>query len=142
MRDKYQLGDKKLLFKEGEPVSKLYLIKSGEVLCLKQAKDRLVPVFRARDNDVIGENAMIEGSVYSYSAITNSHVELIEIPTTNFSQILKDSPRWLVDLTATMIERFQHTANLIAENRIIHEAIVSEENFTSEQEIEFKKLLS
>lgn len=142
MRDKFQLSEKKLLFKEGDPVTKLYLVKSGEVLCLKQSKDRLIPVFRARDNDIVGENAMIAGSVYSYSAITNSMVELVEIPTTNFSQILKESPRWLMDLTATMIERFQHTANLIAENRVIHAKIIDEDNFTSAQEVEFKKILS
>jgi hypothetical protein len=41
-----------------------------------------------------------------------------------------------------MIARFQNTANLIAENRVIGPMILSEEQFTPAIEVEFKKLLS
>ena len=142
MSNEVIIDAKKLLFKEGQAAKKLYLIKSGEVLCLKSSNDRLIPVFRAQAQDIIGENAMINGSVYSYSAIATERSQLIEISADNFSQILKDAPEWLVDLTNTMISRFQQTASLIAENRAIHPSIVSEEHFPSSLEVEFKKLLN
>lgn len=133
---------KKVLFKEGQMAKKLYLIKSGEVLCLKSSNDRLIPVFRAQAQDIIGENAMITNSPYSYSAIATERSQLIEINSDNFAQILKDAPEWLIDLTNTMISRFQQTASLIAENRAIHSSIVSEEHFPSSLEVEFKRLLN
>jgi CRP-like cAMP-binding protein len=142
LQGKFSLDHKKLIFKEGENASKLYMIKSGEVICLKQSKDRLVPIFTARENDIIGENAMVAGSLYSYSAITNSFVELIEIPASHFTTVFREAPEWLVELTTTMIGRFQHTASLIAENRIIHSSLVEEDKFTSAFEVECKKLLT
>jgi CRP-like cAMP-binding protein len=130
------------LFKEGEPAEQLYIVKSGEVLCLKASKDRLIPVFMARERDVLGESAMMAQSPYTYSAITLMETELIAIPSENFDQALQAGPRWLTDLATTMVNRFQNTADMIAENRVIHPAILSEEEFPSSLEIEFKKLLS
>jgi hypothetical protein len=40
-----------------------------------------------------------------------------------------------------MIERLMNTSNLIAENRIIHSSVISDELFTPQLENEFKKTL-
>lgn len=141
LQGKLAFDQKKLIFKEGEPATKLYMVKSGEVLCLKQSSDRLIPIFTARENDIIGENAMISGGVNSYSAITNSFAELIEIPSSHFSTVFREAPEWLIELTSTMITRFQNTANLIAENRVINSSLVDEQKFTSQIEVEFKNLI-
>lgn len=135
------LSARQVLFREGEVADKLYLIQSGEVLCLKLSKDRLIPVFRAKAEDIIGESAMLKNEVHSYSAISLDQVEAIEIPNESFVGALSEAPGWLVDLTATMISRFQSTAKLIAENRAVHSSIISEEEFTPALEVEMKKLL-
>jgi CRP-like cAMP-binding protein len=142
MSDEIIVDPKKLIFKEGQNAGKLYLIKSGEILCLKSSKDRLIPVFKAGPQDIIGENAMIHNSQYTYSAIATERTQLIEISAVTFGQILKEAPQWLIDLTNTMISRFQSTATLIAENRAIHSSIVGENEFPSSLEVEFKKILS
>ncbi len=141
MQNRVHLGPKSVLFKEGEETRKLYLIKKGEVLCLKSTQDRLIPVFLAKEDDIIGESAMIGDNISTYSAVTLGQVELLEIPSQNFEEVLKSAPSWLVDLTTIMINRFQHTANLIAENRVIHPLIIEEDKFPSKLEVEFKKLL-
>jgi CRP-like cAMP-binding protein len=89
-----------------------------------------------------GESAMIENLLHTYSAITISDVELIEIPSSSFKEVLEKAPSWLVDLTTTMIGRFQSTSSLIAENRVISPLILSEEEFSTKIEVEYKKLLS
>lgn len=132
---------KTILFKEGEPASNLFLVKSGKVVCLKSSKDRLIPVFMATEQDIIGESAMTENGVYSYSAISMSMCEVVPVPASDFKTVIDKAPEWLVDLTNTMIGRFQNTANVIAENRVLHESIMSEEDFSSSLEIEFKNLL-
>lgn len=136
------LKSRQVLFKEGEPADKLYLIQRGEVLCLKLSKDRLIPVFKAKAEDIIGESAMLKDEVHSYSAICLDQVEAIEIPNESFVGALSEAPTWLVDLTSTMIGRFHSTAKLIAENRAVHNSIISEEEFTPAFEVEMKKLLS
>lgn len=140
--EKSNFGIRSLIFKEGVIATKLYVVKSGEVLCLKSSKDRLIPVFLAKEGDIIGESAMIEDLIYTYSAIALSKVELMEVPSSSFHQVLETSPDWLQELTTTMISRFQNTSSLIAENRMVHPSIIGEDIFTSQLEIEFKKLLA
>ena len=142
MENTVNLNPRTVIFKEGAEAKKLYMIKSGEVLCLKASNDRIVPVFLAREGDIVGESAMIEGIEYTYSAITLSIAELVEIPAFNFRRVFGEAPAWLVDLTTTMIGRFQNTANLIAENRVISPLILDEEQFSTKLEVEFKKLLT
>lgn len=140
--EKLNFGYNSVIFKEGTKATKLYIVKSGEVLCLKSSKDRLIPVFRAKEGDIIGESAMIEDLVYTYSAISLAPTELVEVTSFSFKQVFNKAPEWLVGLTTTMISRFQNTSNLIAENRIVHPSIIEEDHFTSQVEIEFKKLLA
>ncbi len=133
---------KSVLFREGDDASTLLIVKSGEVLCLKASKDRLIPIFLAKSEDILGESAMLEGAPYTYSAIALTDVEVSTVPNENFRQVLTSAPQWLIDLTLTMVSRLQSTANLVAENRVVHASILSEELFPSSLEIEFKKLLS
>lgn len=142
MESRVNKGTHEVVFKEGETAKALYIIKRGTVVCLKHSKDRLIPVFRAEAGDVVGENAILGDKPYGYSAVTLTTAELIEITTVNFTQILKKSPDWLRGLTATMVQRFEHTANLVAENRVFNESILSEEEFSSSVENRFKKMLS
>lgn len=133
---------KTVLFREGDDAKNLLLIKNGQVLCLKASKERLIPVFMAKDQDILGESAMIVGAPYTYSAITVSRVEVIIIPSSDFENALFSAPKWLCDLATTMVSRFQSTAGLIAENRVLHPSILSEEEYAPSLEIEYKKLLS
>lgn len=134
-------NEKAVIFRQGEEAQKFYVIKSGEVLCLKSFKDRLIPVFLAKTGDVLGESAMISEALYDYSAIPLESVELHEISTHQFREIFKDSPEWIEQLMSTMIKRYQHTTDFIAENRAIDSAVISEDYYTPQMENDFKKLI-
>jgi CRP-like cAMP-binding protein len=142
MESRVSKGTNEVLFREGELAQRLYIVKRGQVICLKRSKDRLIPVFRAEAGDIIGENAILDTGSYGYSAVTLTMAELLEIPSQSFRQVLEKSPEWLVELTATMIQRFENTANLVAENRVFNDAILSEEDFPSSLETNLKKLLN
>lgn len=142
MADSTLFNPKSVLFREGDDASELLIIKSGEVLCLKAFKDRLIPVFLAKGQDIIGESAMLSGAPYTYSAIALTNVEVVKVPNQDFREAFEAAPQWLTDLSLTMVSRFQNTAGLVAENRVLHPTIMSEEDFSSSLEIELKKLLS
>jgi CRP-like cAMP-binding protein len=141
MLDKsYQLGIHKLIFKEGAEAEFIYLVEQGEVICLKLVKDRLLPVNVARQGDIIGESAMVD-IPYNYTAITRTNVVLAKIPKSKFKEVLSFAPKWLTDLTKTLIQRFSTTSELIVGNKVLHQLIVPEEDYSSREEIEYKKLL-
>ena len=137
----YQLGIHKLIFKEGTEAEFIYVVEQGEVICLKLVKDRLLPVHVARRGDIIGESAIIENTPYTYTAITRSNVVLVKIPKSKFKEVLSFAPKWLTDLTKTLIQRFNTTSELIVGNKVLHPLIVPEEDYSSREEIEYKKLL-
>lgn len=137
----FNFGTKKVLFKEGEKATKLYLIKSGEVLCLKRYKDRNIPVYLAKEGDIVGESAMIDNSKHIYSAVTLGAVESIEITSLSFRSIFNKSPEWIINLIGNLIERLRDTSTLMAENRVIHDSIIEEDRWTPQFENEIKKLL-
>jgi CRP-like cAMP-binding protein len=140
--DSIQLPVDSVIFREGEPANKMYLVKRGEIVCLKNFNDRLLPVYVARTEDILGESAVEKGKSYLYSAITRGPVELVEIPAEKFHKFFASAPGWLVGLQTTMLERYKATVELLAENRILHPRIIPEEEFTSAVEIEYKKLIN
>jgi CRP-like cAMP-binding protein len=139
--EKISFGVRAVIFKEGTIANRLYLIKAGEVLCLKNHKDRLIPVFLAKEGDIIGEAAMIDNLNYTYSAISMGATELIEVTAFSFKQVFSKAPEWILNLTTSMIERLMNTSNLIVENRIIHSSVISDDFYTPQLENELKKLI-
>ena len=133
--------EKQVLFKEGQPAQNSFKIITGEVLCLKFTNGRLVPVILATKGHVIGENALIHGAKYDYSAIALENSEIQLTSSENYWNEFKTSPQWMPNLINTMLSRLNNTATLLAENRVIHSSIYDEQNFTSAVEIEYKKLL-
>ncbi len=133
---------KKILFQEGDAAKELLLIKSGNVLCLKMSKDRLIPILMARDEDIIGESAMLEDKTYQYTAVTLGHVETISISKSQFKDAFKKSPSWIKQLSELMVQRLASTSALIAENRVMSPLILSDEEFTPEIEVELKNMLN
>lgn len=134
--------EKKVLFKEGDPANEMLLIKSGNILCLKKSKDRLIPILIAKEQDIVGESAMLEDKTYQYSAIALGHVETISIDQKQFVDAFKNSPQWIKQLSELMVSRFSGTSAMIADNRVMSPLILSDEEFTAEIEVELKKLIS
>jgi CRP-like cAMP-binding protein len=131
-----------VVFKEGSKANKLFIVKTGEVLCLKFSTDRLIPIFLAKEGDIIGESAILENVAHTYSAICMGPVDLIEVSSFSFKQVMTKAPDWIHDLMTTMLVRFQDIGNLISENRIVHSTIISEDDYNPKLENEFKKLLA
>lgn len=134
--------EKKVLFKEGDPAKELLLIKSGNILCLKKSKDRLIPIMIAKEQDIVGESAILEEKTYQYSAIALGHVETITITQAQFREAFKKSPGWIKQLSELMVQRYSNTSSMIADNRILSPLILSDEEFTAEIEVELKKMIN
>ena len=131
-----------VFFREGETPRKIILVKSGEILCIKRNKERLIPVFAAGPQQIVGEDAVMSRSPYNYSAIAREGSEVVEIDANLIHSVMDEAPYWLNALMATLGERLHGTSNAIAEHRIIAGQLAGSLEFTPQEETRLKKLLT
>ncbi len=131
-----------VLFKEGDDPKFMYLVKSGKILCLKQAKERFIPVYFAEDQSIIGEEAALTRKPHAYSAIAVEPTEVIQIDANMVKNVMETAPNWINDLMATFGDRASETQEAIAEHRIIHSDLSGGQELTPQEETRLKKLLN
>lgn len=131
-----------VLFREGDEPSKIYLVKTGSILCLKKSKERLIPIFEAGPQKIVGEEAILAKQSYGYSAIVMESAELIEVDGSLISNTLDEAPYWLGALMATLGERLIGTSDAIAEHRISSSDLTGGEELSAQEENRIKKILA
>jgi CRP-like cAMP-binding protein len=131
-----------VLFKEGDDPKFMYLVMSGKIVCLKQAKERFIPVYLAEDQSIIGEEAALTSKPYAYSAIATEPAEVIQIDANLVKNVLEAAPHWINDLLVTFGDRASETQGAIAEHRILHSDLSGGQELTPQEETRFKKLLN
>lgn len=114
----YSAGE--VIFKEGEEGKTMFFIKEGEVQIKKRAgkKDRVLAVFTK--GDFFGEISMLTGKPRSASAVAKEDSILIEIDKDKFEAILKENPKFGLEMIKKMAERLYRT-DLILENLLFRD---------------------
>lgn len=130
-----------VLFREGSAATHLWLIKSGAVLCVKNSKERLIPVQHAGPRAIVGEEGVLTGSPHAYSAVTLEEVEAVEVPAQLLQGVLGSAPHWLRHLLRTLGERITETTGAVAEHRIISTELSGGRELAPEEEHRIRKLL-
>lgn len=130
-----------VIFKEGDKPAKLYILKSGKVICLKKSKERLIPVNFVTDKSLVGEESLVAGETHSYSAIAVEETCMIEIQAKTITAVMKVAPAWLSGLLKTLSERINETSLIISEHRLSHPDISGGQELTPQEENRLKKIL-
>ncbi len=79
------------LFREGEPVDSIYIIKKGRVkLCRYDSLGREHIVTILSDNDIIWEGMFLDGSIYPYSAVCLTGATICRVHRDDFTRIVND----------------------------------------------------
>lgn len=131
----------KVLFKEGKPADKFYVIKSGAVLAFKIEQDRLIPLYVAEGKQSVGEDCVLQGVPYTYHAVTIEETELVEIPEFQVRKVMEKAPLWMANLILTISERFDSTSNAIKEHKIIDPSLTAGRELSTEDLNRFKKMV-
>ena len=87
------IGSKKVLFRQGQEASRLFLLSAGEVVLTMQLPDTSVLGFRAIAGSLIGLPAVAGGQPYSMTATVTRASELHVISTRTFREIVGMNPR-------------------------------------------------
>ncbi len=129
-----------VLFKEGMKHDYIYLVKSGDVVILKENAGRVTPVKYCGEKDFIGLNDQFVPMCKS-SAVTLGFTEVIPLPKSDVREILENSPKWINLLLHTLTDRLEDSVNFVSEHFITEEFEDYDGEFTEEVEIRLRKVL-
>jgi CRP-like cAMP-binding protein len=80
-----------VIFEEGDPGSRMYVIQSGEVRILKRVGAREITLARLGGGEAFGEMALLEGQPRSATAIVEAPSRLLEIEELAFADLVRNN---------------------------------------------------
>jgi CRP-like cAMP-binding protein len=84
---------KHILFRQGQPPSRLFLLKAGGVVLTSKRADKSVMGFRAGPGSLIGLPAIAGSRHYSMTAVVTKNSDLHAISISMFREIVGSNPR-------------------------------------------------
>jgi CRP-like cAMP-binding protein len=78
-----------VVFEEGDPGSRMYVIRSGEVRILKRLGEREIELARLGAGEAFGEMALLEDQPRSATAVVAAHARILEIDQAAFEDLVR-----------------------------------------------------
>jgi CRP/FNR family transcriptional regulator, cyclic AMP receptor protein len=78
-----------VVFEEGDPGSRMYVIQSGEVRIVKRVGQREITLARLGPGEAFGEMALLEGQPRSATAIVETTARILEIDEVAFGDLVR-----------------------------------------------------
>ncbi|MCR5156325.1 MAG: Crp/Fnr family transcriptional regulator [Butyrivibrio sp.] len=98
------------LFREGEPVESIFIIKKGRIkLCRFDSLGREQIVTILTDGDMIWEGMLLDGSIYPYSAVCITSASIYRIRRDDFVKMVNDPDAAMS--TIMLLSKKLHDAN-------------------------------
>jgi CRP/FNR family transcriptional regulator, cyclic AMP receptor protein len=100
----------KVIFFEGEPADRMYVLQSGMVELRKQTEKGEIALKTVRDpNEFFGEMALIDGKPRSTSAIAVKRSELLVVDKAVFERLLQTNGAFAVRIVRVLADRIRST---------------------------------
>lgn len=104
-----------IIFKEGDPGEKMYIIVEGQVKVTMATRDGTVVLSEFSKGDLFGEMAVIEEQNRTATATSVTSATLLEIGHDEFFLFVKQHPNFAISLLKMISRRLRETDNLVAE---------------------------
>ena len=132
-RKTFKKGD--ILLREGDKLSALYILVSGQVLNFSIKNNRVIPLFLNSDTGVVGEDCVLTPDrICHYNAICMLDSVIIVIPRREVVQFVNESSTWIKDLIFNISKKTINTSQLIIEHQIKDDALYGDNTFSGEDE--------
>jgi CRP-like cAMP-binding protein len=102
------------LFREGEPGSEAYLIRSGLVGIWRQEGSRRVNLAARCEGQIVGEMALLDDSPRSANVTAERATELSVITRSELQALLGESPGLMSTILMQLLESLRSANDLIA----------------------------
>jgi signal transduction histidine kinase len=110
------LASGELLFEEGSPGEKAYVIKSGELEILKESNGREVLLAVRGSGDIIGEMALLEDVPRTASVRSRGETELLVVHKAQVDFLINSSPQALRSMFFTVLDRWHDTEAMLRQS--------------------------
>ncbi|WP_024852071.1 cyclic nucleotide-binding domain-containing protein [Hydrogenovibrio kuenenii] len=120
---KFKAGD--ILFKEGEPGHKVYIVKEGEIRISTQKDDKAVTLGILKKGACFGEMAVISSAPRVASAIAKTDAEVYEIDSSHVDKMIEDLSPLFRAIVNSLIKRVATLNNFATENSTLGHALSS-----------------
>jgi signal transduction histidine kinase len=108
-----QLEPGEVLFREGEPGDRAYVVTAGELDVLKAAERRQVLVAVQGEGDVVGEMALVQETPRSATVRARTPARLISITKAALDDLLASSPSAARSVFSTLLRRTREDHDLL-----------------------------
>jgi len=123
----------KVIFEEGAPGNKMYIIKEGKVEVRLKRGDLILVLAELKRGDFFGEFSLVQEAERSATCIATQKVTLLALSRENFWKIAEKNPRIglkvLKNLSGEMAERIRETNKHLETYFLINQAIIDNEQF-------------
>jgi signal transduction histidine kinase len=121
------LDAESMVFREGEPGTELFVIRTGRVRVFKQDADGTeVDIAWPVAGDVFGEMALLDGGLRSASVITQAPCTFFTLDRSAFLGTLRRSPELLAQVTTALTSRIRESSNAILRQELSARALRTE----------------
>ena len=103
-----------VIFREGDPVGKMYVVAEGEVTIM--VGSRVVEI--AGPGSIFGEMALIDGSPRSATVTAKTDCELAAIDERRFEVLVQQNPYFAVEVMRVMANRLRKADRLIMSQQV------------------------
>lgn len=104
-----------IIFKEGDPGEKMYIIVEGQVELTMATLDDTFVLSKFSKGDLFGEMAVIDELERTATATTKTATTLLEIGHDEFFLFVKQHPNFAISLLKMISRRLRETNSLVAE---------------------------
>jgi signal transduction histidine kinase/predicted CoA-binding protein len=98
-----------ILFREGDPGDKAYIIQNGQVEILKTKEDRLELIALVQTGNVIGEMSLLEAVPRNATVRARTDCSLISIGSNEFNEMINHNPASARTMLTTVASRLRST---------------------------------
>ncbi len=136
----YTIKKDEVLFKQGTRCEYIFLIKSGEIISLRDNDGRIVTVNFNKEADFVGI-AKEYSDMCNESAIAYSFTEVIPLPKKDIREIISKSPKWINLLMHTLSERFHDSVDLVTQHRLSADLAEQGIAYSEDDEAKYRRIL-
>ena len=96
-----------VIYKEGQPGSTAYMIKSGQVATYRSSGNKKLPVGRYKEGEIFGEMGVFAGEKRTVTAEAAEFCELMVLTNQFVNNLLEQCPKTIQFLTKLLIHRLK-----------------------------------
>jgi CRP/FNR family transcriptional regulator, cyclic AMP receptor protein len=115
-----QYAPGEFIFRESEPITEVFMLQEGKVRVLKRVRTTERSLQILRPGDIFGENALLEGTLRTASAVALNDVKVLALDPDTFAALMSGNAEVSMRLVQQLIRRLRDAEDQI-ENMLLRD---------------------